>query len=379
MRLRQRIAHRQRSRRASDALLALPLSLIAVIVLVDVLTPHGLPLGPSLLIVAPALTASFASTLVTGAIAAVAVAGMLVIGVEREHLLDTMYFDSQIIALVVVSVIVTVFRYLRERHSRELAQVRTVSEAAQRVVLRPLPRRIGPLRVASMYLAAQEQALIGGDLYAAVRTASGTRLIIGDAMGKGLTAIGDASLLLGAFRAAAHRQATLPDLMAYLDQSVCWNLAEPTEAEQAGECFITAAVIDIPDEPSMVQMVTCGHPPPLLLCDQQVTTLRAARPAPPLGLGELTESDYHVDTFALGPRDVLLLHTDGVAEARNSRGVFYPLAERAAAWTQERPSALVRHLRADLLAHVGGHLADDAAVIAVQRTNAPAPSPPPDQ
>ncbi|MFG3531372.1 PP2C family protein-serine/threonine phosphatase [Streptomyces sp. NPDC047917] len=352
----------------------LPLGLIVAIVLTDVLSP-GLPMGPSLLIVAPALTASFASTLTTGAIAALAVAGMVVIGLQEGHLVGgTMEFGSQIIALLVVSVIVTVFRYLQERHARELELVRTVAEATQRVVLRPLPRRIGPLRVGSVYLAAQEQALLGGDLYATVRTPTGTRLIIGDVMGKGLTAISDAALLLGAFREGAHRQAGLSDLAAYLDHSVCWNLADPSEAEKAGECFITAAILDIPDELPQVDMVTCGHPPPLLLHGQRVSTLHATCPAPPLGLGELTGHRYHVDTFTFGPGDILLLHTDGVIEARDARGVFYPLSERAASWVHDSPSALVHHLRVDLIAHAGGHLADDAAVIAVQRSRRPAPT-----
>ena len=366
MRLRQWFTQRLRARQAGDVLLALPLGLITVIVLVDVLA-EGLPLGPSLLIVAPTLAASFASTLITGVIAALAAVGMLVIGLE-SNLLGTRDFDSQFIALMVVSVIVTVFCYLRERRVRELALVRKVAEATQRAVLRPLPRRIGPLRVASMYLAAQSQAMIGGDLYAAVRTPTGTRLIIGDVMGKGLTAISDAALLLGAFRESAHRQARLPELAAYLDHSVCWNLAEPTEAETAGECFITAALLDIPDALPRVHVVSCGHPPPLLLRGPQVLALHATRPAPPLGLGELTSAAYHVDTFTFEPEDLLLLHTDGVIEARDTRGVFYPLTERAAPWTRHSPSALIHHLRTDLLAHVGGHLADDAAVVAVQHT-----------
>ncbi|WP_313904694.1 SpoIIE family protein phosphatase [Streptomyces sp. SLBN-118] len=90
-------------------------------------------------------------------------------------------------------------------------------------MLRPLPQRIGPLRIASVYLAAEAEAQIGGDLYAAARTAQGTRLIIGDVRGKGLEAIGDAALRLGAFRAAAHRQADLPALVAYLEGTVSSN------------------------------------------------------------------------------------------------------------------------------------------------------------
>ncbi|GED89846.1 hypothetical protein TNCT6_69310 [Streptomyces sp. 6-11-2] len=369
----QVFTHRQHSGHPSIALLAVPLGLILAITLADAFSPRGVPLGP-LLIVAPAITASFAGPVLTAAMGVVAVGALFSIGLTPPILLGTLYFDSQVISLLAVSAFVTVFRYLQGRHSRELTQVRTVSETTQRVLLRPLPQRIGPLRVASVYLAAQEQSLIGGDLYAAVRTPYGTRLIIGDVMGKGLPAIGDAALLLSAFREAAHREATLPDLMAYLDHSVCWHLAEPTERDQLGECFITAAVVDIPDEHPMVRMVICGHPPPLLLRDWQVTTLRATRPAPPLGLGEVTRPDYHVDTFTFEPRDVLILHTDGVTEARDAQGAFYPLAERAASWAHHKPSALISHLRADLLAHVGGHLADDAAVIAVQRTFPPAPT-----
>ncbi|GLX02069.1 PP2C family protein-serine/threonine phosphatase [Microtetraspora sp. NBRC 16547] len=368
MRPQRLLPHRHRSWQASDALLAFPLGLIAVIVGVDLLTPIGIPLGP-LLVVAPAITASFAGAFATAMVAAIAVVGLVAVGVILDQgLLSTMYFQSQIISLVVVSVVVTAFRYLRERHTEELAQVRAVSEAAQRVVLRPLPQRLGPLRVASVYLAAQEQAQIGGDLYAATRTADATRLIVGDVMGKGLTAISDAALLLCAFREAAHRQADLPDLVTYLDHSVCWNLAESSEPEKAGECFITAVVIDIPDASRRMRMVTCGHPPPLLLRGRQVITLHPTRPAPPLGLGELADPDYRADTFTFEPGDLLLLYTDGVVEARSPEGVFYPLAERAASWVEdETPLALVHHLRADLLAHVGGRLADDAAVIAVQR------------
>ncbi|MFE4416280.1 PP2C family protein-serine/threonine phosphatase [Streptomyces sp. NPDC056821] len=350
---------------ASDAVLAIPLGLIVAILIADILTPPNLPLGP-LLIVAPTMTAWFAGPLLTGAVGAIAVAAQVGAGVALG-ILD-MAFLAQVLALVAVTVLVTGLCYLRTRHIQELAQVRTVSEVAQRAVLRPLPHKIGPLQVASAYLAAEENALIGGDLYAAVRTPSGTRLIIGDVMGKGLTAIGDAALLLGAFREAAHRRAQLPELMAHLEQSVCVNLAQPAEGEEAGEGFITAAVIDVPDKSPKVQMVTCGHPPPLILHARQVTALPSARPAPPLGLCEMFSPEYFVDTFTLQAADLLLLYTDGVIEARNSHGAFYPLAERVARWPRRSPPELVDRLCVDLLDHVGGRLTDDAAVIAIQRT-----------
>jgi serine phosphatase RsbU (regulator of sigma subunit) len=248
-----------------------------------------------------------------------------------------------------------------------LAQVRYVSEAAQRVVLPPLPGRIGPLRVASLYLAAEAEAQIGGDLYAAARTASGTRLIVGDVQGKGMTAVNDAALLLGAFRVAAHRPASLGELVAYLDRSVCWDLMEPGETGCYGETFITATVLDIPDRDGGVQMIACGHPPPLVLRNGPPATMDTLHPAPPLGLGELTHPRYHVDSFPFEAGDLLLLYTDGVTEARDSTGTFYPLAERITGWMENDPDAFLDRLRRDLLHHVSGHLNDDAAMIVIQR------------
>lgn len=355
----------------------LPLGLILVITVVDILSPPSIHLGP-LLVVAPALTASFAGARLTALVSAIAVAALFLIGILHGGL-TTSNHESQIAALIVVSALVVGFRALRDRHARELVQVRSVSETAQQVLLRPLPTRIGPLRIASVYLAADAEAQIGGDLYAASRTVNGTRLIVGDVRGKGLTSLGEAALLLGAFRAAAHLQASLPELAAYLDGSVSWDLAaaacDPPDDDEApepvvhdaAESFITAVILDIPDDGTQIQIINCGHPPPLLLHHGRVVTLEVRRPAPPLGLGGLLEPQYQADSFRFSPSDRLLLYTDGVIEARNAARTFYPLTERIRDWTTERPAALLQHLRRDLLEHAGGRLGDDAAMVAVER------------
>ncbi|WP_078910824.1 PP2C family protein-serine/threonine phosphatase [Streptomyces sp. NRRL WC-3742] len=348
--------------------------LIVLITTVDILAPPHIHLGP-LLIVAPALTASFAGARGTAAVALLAIAALTVIGLARDGL-TTANHQTQLGAQAVVSALIVGLRVLRDRHERELARVRTVSEAAQRVLLRPLPERIGPLRLASVYLAAEAEAQVGGDLYAAARTATGTRLLVGDVRGKGLSSLGDAALLLGAFRAAAHLHAELPDLAAYLDGSVSWDLAQLAEqkrissgggGEEAGESFITAVLLDIPDDGTEVRLIDCGHPPPLRLCPGGPVALTARRPAPPLGLGELAPARYEVEAYPFGPGDRLLIYTDGVIEARDAQRRFYPLSERIAAWYGEQPAALLQHLRVDLLNHVGGHLDDDAAMVVVDR------------
>jgi serine phosphatase RsbU (regulator of sigma subunit) len=129
-------------------------------------------------------------------------------------------------------------------------------------------------------------------------------------------------------------------------------------------------ILDIPDHEHKLEMIGCGHPPPLLLRDGHVTSLDAAQ-HPPLGLGELAPPHYDVDTFPFEAGDLLLLYTDGVIEARNTAGDFYPLLERVTGWTDSRPDAFLQRLRGDLLAHTGGRLNDDAALIAVQRMPTP--------
>jgi hypothetical protein len=343
----------------------IPLALIVAITITDLNVPADVHLGP-LLVIAPAITASFAGPVLSGLIGLLAVAAQAFIG-WHFNVLFSRNVMVQILALAVLSFLVVVFCVARERRSAELAQVRTVAEAAQHVLLWPLPERIGPLEIACLYLAAEDEAQIGGDLYAATRTDSGVRVMIGDVRGKGLSAIGEAALLLGAFREAAHRHTDLPDLAASLEQSITRYLKDFEPTEEADERFATALLLEIPDKDHVTHMTSCGHPAPLLL-SPSAATAPVLHPAPPLGLGLITPGGYTLDVFSFEPGDTLLLYTDGVIEARDATGGFYPLAERAAQWEQAGPDELLHHLRRDLLAHVGGRLTDDAAVVALRRT-----------
>ncbi|MDT9689003.1 PP2C family protein-serine/threonine phosphatase [Streptomyces sp. P9(2023)] len=372
------------SRRGGRLLLSASFSLIAVVTVVDILAPPEVHLGP-FLIAAPAVTASFAGPRMTAFVGAVAVLAQSVVAIVRTSLTDLNH-TYQIVALILISIIVTFFAHLREVHESKVTQLRSIAQAAQSVVLRPLPHRAGPLHIASVYLAAEEEAQMGGDLYAAARTASGTRLLIGDARGKGLDAISEASLVLGAFRVTARRETELPALIGHLEAGVgsAEEAADETvsgagvreAADDADEAFVTALVLDIPDREPVVRLVNCGHPPPLLLRRGQVVPLDTADASPPLGLADVLPPDVTVETFPFDVGDVLLLYTDGVVEARDRTRAFYPLGERLAVWVGDDPPTLLGHLRDDLRAYAGGHLGDDAALVAVERLAPNPPNPP---
>jgi len=358
---------RQRPALASRKMLILvPLLLVAVVPVIDPLLPLDIHTAPALS-VAPVVAAAIASPRVTALISALAISALVIAGAERSEL-STESVAVQLGSLVALCALVTAFSYLFARRERQLARTRTASLAAHRVILRPLPERAGPVAIAAQYHAAEADVQIGGDLYALARIPGATRLVIGDVRGKGLASLSETATMLESFRAAARRQLSLPEIAAYLEASVQWGLAEFSAAEaDVGERFVTAAIAEIPDDEPVVRLLVCGHPAPLLLSNGTVTALNVAEPAPPLGLGSLADAAYRPQTFPFGYLDTLLLYTDGLIEARDPHGRFYPLASRAAAWTRQPPAALIDDISADVQEFAAGWPADDLAVIALRR------------
>ncbi|MGX1542363.1 PP2C family protein-serine/threonine phosphatase [Streptomyces adustus] len=352
----------------SRGLVAIPLGLIVAITVVDLQVPNDVHLGP-LLVIAPALTASLGGTGMTALAGVLAITAQALIAVFHGGLTTPNHL-AQLAALTLLSALTVLLRHIQERRERSLDLARSVAETAQRVLLRPPPRRVGPLRVAWLYLSAEDETQIGGDLFAVARAdRPATRVVIGDVRGKGLAAIAEASLVLGAFREGAHRCDTLPELAGAVEDSVHRNLAEVVDTEQElGEHFITALMLDIPDDTAQAKMINFGHPAPLRVRGRQVTALSVQNPVPPLGLCEPARSPRSAETFTVEGGDLLVLYTDGVVEARSPGGVFYPLAERITSFLPvNSPDALLRHIHHDLLRHVGGSPGDDAAVLVIER------------
>jgi serine phosphatase RsbU (regulator of sigma subunit) len=353
--------------------LVVPLLLIVTIPIADHFLPPDVHLA-HLLVVALALTAAIAGPGITALVGGLAVVALIIAGADRQTL-TTESVLVEIGSLVLLSVLLVAFSSFRARRHRELMRVRRVSDATQGVLLRPLPKRAGPVSIASAYRAFDEDSKIGGDLYAVTRTRGSTRLVIGDVRGKGLASISDNAAMLGAFRALAHRQLPLPELATYLEGAVRWDAMENAgSAIDTGERFVTAVLADIPDHEPVVHLISCGHPAPLLLHGTAATALEVPEPAPPLGLGWLSRKPYVSATFPFGEDDRLLLYTDGVTETRDRKGAFYPLAERVAAWTDEPPAQMVAAITDDLLAYAAAPLKDDMALVVVRREEPPVPS-----
>ncbi|MDL4775192.1 MULTISPECIES: PP2C family protein-serine/threonine phosphatase [Thermomonosporaceae] len=247
----------------------------------------------------------------------------------------------------------------QQRSDTAQADLREIAEAMQRALLRPVPERLGPVHARVRYLAAAAQARVGGDLYDVASTPYGVRLIVGDVMGKGLAAVEQATDVLGAYRELVQHEKSLPEVAARLDAFLATRTGE--------EEFVTALFAEVSADADTVELVTCGHPPPLLLrADGRVGFADMLPPAPPLGLLRMVEGGCAATTLALGPGDRMLIYTDGVSDARNAAGRFYPLAERARALACDDPRELMERLETDLRAYVGGRLHDDTALLLVR-------------
>ncbi len=337
----------------------LPFAVLFAVAVIDLLAGPALGFLPLL-----TLGPTFAS--VSGGVRRTAMVGAvaIVICVLLSLYNDLLFRRQNIVTLATIIGVTAasmLAAHLRLRRERELANVRLVAEAAQRVLLRPVPRRAADLRVALSYTSAAAEARIGGDLYEVVTTPYGVRLLIGDVQGKGLAAVETAAWVLGAFREAAYDVAELSEVGERLEASLSRHLS--------AEMFVTAIVAEV--HRSEISLFNCGHPAPLLIrSDGRITPLEPPHDALPLGLGSLAADRPKAHRVEFGDGDQILLFTDGVIEARDAGGAFYPLAERAGLLVGDDPQAALDALRGDLVAHAGGPLLDDAAMLLLRRVPA---------
>ncbi|MCX5046903.1 PP2C family protein-serine/threonine phosphatase [Streptomyces sp. NBC_00474] len=269
---------------------------------------------------------------------------------------------------------------LNVRHAlvRELTEVRQVAGAAQSALLRPLPPWIDGLNVAAAQLSADRGAAIGGDLYEVIATEHGVRIVMGDVRGHGLAAISTVAAVLGSFREAAHDEAELGCVLRRLERALARHLRErahaghpsagPESDSPVAEEFVTVLLLEIGTD-GAVHVLNCGHPWPYLLGPARAEPLTRAEPLPPLGPFPLPAELPAVRCGQLLPGEALFLHTDGVEDARDGRGRFFPLAAalaEAVAAGPVSPQSVLRAVLAGLLRHAGGRPADDVALLVLR-------------
>ncbi|MER7953459.1 PP2C family protein-serine/threonine phosphatase [Streptomyces sp. NPDC096030] len=278
---------------------------------------------------------------------------------------------------------------IRRGLSRELERMRAIADATQRVLLRPPPPRLDGLSVAAGQLSASRGASVGGDLYEAVATPYGVRVVIGDVRGHGLAALGAVVAVLGSFREAAHDEPELGGVLRRLDRALARHLRERARDEHPAVCagrepehpaaeeFVTVLLLEIrPD--GEVYALNCGHPGPYRI-SHRVERVPVGDPLPPLGAFPLPAELSAHPCARLMTGEALFLHTDGAEDARDAAGRFFALERvlaEAARDAPVSPAALVRRVHGALLRHTRGRLADDVALLVVRKDRVRVPAQP---
>ncbi len=345
------------------------LGLITVSLLIAVLavsTSAAARLSP-LLIVLPALAAGLGTVrqTVTAAVWATAGIWLSFLYEPPAHRGDLVAETLAALAFQALAIAACSWRTSRQQ---ELDRLRSTLVTLQRQILRPLPVLTPEVMLDGVYSPVEEDRMVGGDIYEIVDSPYGTRVLIGDVQGKGLAAIGAGFAVLGAFREAAFREPTLTAVVDALEDAVVRHNAF---AEQTGEParFVTALALSVDAQPD-VQVINCGHLPPYLLDGASTGPVSLAETEVPLGLGSLSDGPRTVGWFDLPPQTTLLLYTDGVTEARDPAGRFYPLDQRLPALADLPAAELLATLRRDIERFTEGTRRDDIAALTLRRSPA---------
>jgi serine phosphatase RsbU (regulator of sigma subunit) len=230
----------------------------------------------------------------------------------------------------------------------------------------PTSTHVGRLYVESRHLPSTQGG--GGDIHDVMATPFGVRLLVGDVMGTGLPANRTGLSVLNAWRDLACTEPSLAGIAVRLHALIARS-GHP-------ERFVTALLMNFPVESadgsvppagSRAELVCCGHPPPLLVRDNSAAFIEPYA-APPLGLLDLAEGWCRASMMPVGDGDQLLLYTDGVSEARDADGRFFPLAQVTAdtvRGTCPDRAPLLDVLVARLDEHVGDRRCDDILLLLV--------------
>ncbi|QIB48953.1 serine/threonine-protein phosphatase [Streptomyces aureoverticillatus] len=340
----------------------------------DALTPPEFTASP-LFAAAPLIAAPFFRLRTTVAVAAASCAAVLTLRMTHRVGGADVQVVTELLTMLTVGVLAVVINRVVRRGDARLASARSIAEATQRAVLPQPDPRIGGLDIAARYEAAQADAFIGGDLYAVQDTPHGVRLVVGDVRGKGMGAVSAVAVVIGAFREAAEQEASLEAVAQRLERALARE-GMRRDGLDAFEGFTTAVLAEIPrGADGIVRIINRGHPEPLLLRgDGRLCVLTPSEHALPLGMGDLGTWPDRADESPFPPGTTLLLHTDGLSEARDEHGEFYDPATRLGGRIFPGPSgpdALLATLVDEVRRHTGGGATDDMALLAVRRPLTP--------
>ena len=226
------------------------------------------------------------------------------------------------------------------------------------------PRRwpeIPGVQVAVTYLAATDDADVGGDFYDVYRTPDGWGLAVGDVSGKGEEVAAVTAAARHAIRVLARRCADPGEVLAGANEIV---LAEELALDGG---FVTANIAHLAWQEDSLRVVlgSAGHPAAVLLRSDGRAMMTSGGGLP---LGLFPDAEPATQELTLDDGDILFFYTDGVAQARGPDNTYFQdrLTDELAALAGREPGEVVALMRRAMNDFTGEHYIDDVTMLVMR-------------
>lgn len=219
------------------------------------------------------------------------------------------------------------------------------------------PPRVAGLELGLRYKAATEAARVGGDFYDLVSLGPGRLMVcVGDVCGKGLQAAAQTALVRYMLRAYVAEGSPGESLS---------RLNSTLMTQEESMPFVTLIVAYIDVSRRMLEFAVAGHPRPVVIGGGQKVSVPADGGYP---LGLFRGAVYPTNHLVLPPEVTIVLHTDGLVEARRNGKLFGERRLGQAVRSNAGGSAqeVAEGLMAAVQRYTGGVLDDDAAVVVIR-------------
>jgi sigma-B regulation protein RsbU (phosphoserine phosphatase) len=194
-------------------------------------------------------------------------------------------------------------------------------EIAREIQISLQPHKIPEIPGFSISSFSKPAKIVGGDFFNIVKRRDNQLLsIVGDVAGKGIPAALYAAHIQSMFESLSEQSASPADIMKGLNQLIGRRLRE-------GD-FITAVIAFFKSEKKSITIARAGHNWPLYYKAQTQTILSLKSPGVCLGIdmGMGFSKCLKEETLPVNSGDILLLYSDGITEAMNSRNRLFDLS-----------------------------------------------------
>ncbi len=241
---------------------------------------------------------------------------------------------------------ITNHHLLKERQEKQ--QLESELSIASQIQSGLMPKELPQLEGYQFHAYQMQCKMVGGDLYDVARLNDGRILfLLADVSGKGMGAALLASNILSAIRILRGNQDfNVLDAVKRISSQL-------HHSSRSGDfATVFAGVLD--PAANTIRFVNAGHNPPLLV--KRDGSLKHLDPTGiPIGIFE--DFDWQEETIELAPDDKLIVFTDGITEATDSRGELYD-DDRMEAFVTNNCTLALDDLSSRLLSDVNRFVGD---------------------